>query len=160
MSYRVALTELASTTAAHVRVRATAAGVGDAVARGVRALHDFAARAGATPTGPPQVGYPGGGPGEESDLDVYLPISATPPARDGIGVVVVPGGPAAQAFHRGRYDTIGAGHAAVARWVHAHGYRRAGPVREVYLTGPDEAGPDDLLTEIVMPLAKDGPPNP
>ena len=158
MSYEVTVTELASVTAAHVRGHTTTAEIGEAVGQGLKELFEFAAAAGAAPTGPPQLAYPGGfRPGAQVDLDLYLPISKAVPAQGTVDVVELPGGPVAQTFHQGRYDTIGAAYEAVFRWIHTTDHHRAGPPREIYLTGPDAtSSPADYLTEVVVPLRRSG----
>lgn len=156
MTYEVTLTELASAVTCHQRVRTTAAEISGTVGRGLEDLYEFAAASSVTPAGPPQLAYPGPLGDGEFELDLYLPISGTPAARSPIDVVVLPAGPAAQAFHRGRYDDIPAAYEAVFAWIHEHGLHRAGPPRELYLTGPDTAtSADDYLTEVVVPLRQD-----
>ncbi|SFR02053.1 effector-binding domain-containing protein [Lentzea waywayandensis] len=158
MSYEVKLTELASVTAAHVRSHTTTAAIGEAVGQGLKELFEFAVAAGAAPAGPPQLAYPGQfEPGAEVDLDLYLPISKAVSPKGAVDVVELPGGPVAQTFHQGRYDTIGAAYEAVFRWIHTTDRHRAGPPREIYLTGPDAtSSPADYLTEVVVPLRRTG----
>lgn len=156
MTYDVTITELDSAVACHQRVRTTPAAIAATVGRGLQELYEFAAAASAAPAGPPQLAYPGPLVDGEFDLDLYLPISGTPAARDAIDVVELPGGPAARTFHRGPYDTIPAAYEAVFEWIHEHGHHQAGPPRELYLTGPDTAtGPDDYVTEVVVPVRRD-----
>jgi effector-binding domain-containing protein len=38
-------------------------------------------------------------------------------------------------------------------WVGTSGRQRAGPMREIYLSDPETVAPEDLLTELVVPLA-------
>lgn len=156
MTYEVKLTELASATASHLRVHTSTARIGDAVGQGFKELYEYAAETGAVPTGPPQLGYPGDFElGGEVDLDLYLPISTTPPPRGSIDVVVLLGGPAAQTFHRGRYEDISAANEAVFERIHTHGHAPGGPPRELYLNGPDDVtSPADYLTEVVVPVRR------
>ncbi|GGU50019.1 GyrI-like domain-containing protein [Lentzea flava] len=154
MTYDVTLTEFPSTVTCHQRVHTTAARIASAVGEGLQNLYDFASRSAVTPTGPPQLSCPA--PGEEVDLDLYLPISGRPAGTDVIDIVVLPEGPVATTFHRGRYDEIGAAYEAVFAWIREHGHQQAGPPRELYLTGPDTAAtPGDYLTEVVVPLRRD-----
>jgi effector-binding domain-containing protein len=156
MTYDVKLTELASAVTCHQRVRTTAAGIAGAVGRGLQELYDFAAASSVTPAGPPQLAYPGPPADGEFELDLYLPISSATAPRGEIDIVVLPSGPVAETFHRGRYDDIPAAYEAVFAWIHEHGHHQEGPPRELYLTGPDTAtSPDDYLTEVVVPLRRD-----
>ena len=154
MTYEVKLTELATTTAAHLRIHTRTADIGDAVGQGFKELYEFAGRADAVPTGPPQLAYPGGfDPHGEMDLDLYVPISTAPAANGGIDIVDLPGGPAAQTFHHGRYQEIRAAYEAVFTLIHRNGHHHAGPPRESYLNGT-ESGLDGHLTEVVVPLRR------
>lgn len=40
----------------------------------------------------------------------------------------------------------------LSRWIVANGHTMAGPPREVYLTGPDVAGPEAEVTELIWPI--------
>lgn len=55
--------------------------------------------------------------------------------------------------HRGSYNSLGWSYRALHRWMAKHGYRAAGPSREVYLnTAADVEDESELLTEIQCPL--------
>jgi effector-binding domain-containing protein len=56
---------------------------------------------------------------------------------------------------KGAYDGIGEAYNTLLAWTGTNGYRIAGPVREVYLRGP-ESGPDtsSYVTEVQVPVEK------
>jgi effector-binding domain-containing protein len=59
----------------------------------------------------------------------------------------------ATTLHIGPYEQLHVVYADLAAWITAHGYVVDGPVREVYLNGPDEvASPDEFRTEVRMPI--------
>ena len=56
-------------------------------------------------------------------------------------------------FH-GPYDTIWNAHVELLAWVQEHGYRAAGPVREVGIVKISEAqDPREWVTELAVPIA-------
>jgi len=60
----------------------------------------------------------------------------------------------AEAFHVGPYETSGARYAEIMAWVEANGYEVAGPIMEKYLSDPNSTRPEDLKTEIWVPVTK------
>jgi DNA-binding transcriptional MerR regulator/predicted transcriptional regulator YdeE len=62
----------------------------------------------------------------------------------------------AAAVHHGSYNTIGAAHEAILRWIEANRYRIVGPDREIYLYNAMPIRLDDptYVTEIQYPVEK------
>jgi effector-binding domain-containing protein len=57
--------------------------------------------------------------------------------------------------HEGSYERIGETYDHLMAWVEANGYRPSGPVREVYLRGPESGGdPSGYVTEIQLPVER------
>jgi len=57
-------------------------------------------------------------------------------------------------IHEGSFEALGGTYGQLMSWVEANGYRMAGPVREVYLRGPESGDPSGYVTEIQLPIAK------
>jgi effector-binding domain-containing protein len=55
---------------------------------------------------------------------------------------------------KGPFEGISAPYNALMKWVETNGYHIAGPNREVYLSDPAKTKPEDYVTEIQMPVAK------
>jgi AraC family transcriptional regulator len=107
---------------------------------------------------------------EAKMLGIYKDDPETTPAdqlRSAAGVVVaedapipsglveerVPGGRFACFVHRGSYETLPNSWAHVQRELIAGGHRRrAGASCEIYLNNPAQVPPDQLLTEICIPV--------
>ncbi len=74
---------------------------------------------------------------EEMDLETALPIGTpigTPvPAGGRVQVRQVPQGEVAYTVHHGDFSGLPLAKGAVFAWIERNGYRRAGPIREVYL---------------------------
>jgi len=88
-----------------------------------------------------------------SILDIAFPIGA-PIDEDGeFKVYELPGGKMARVVHKGPYDQCEPAYNAVFAWVVENGKSIVGPVREVYPNDPREVAPEDILTEIYVPIA-------
>ncbi|GHF19421.1 MerR family transcriptional regulator [Amycolatopsis deserti] len=89
---------------------------------------------------------------------VYLPV-ADPPAPAGrVRMVTLPAVELAVTTHPGEHDTIDVTYGELGRWVVEHALAVAGPVREVYLTGPrDTPDPGTWRTEIGWPVFRVAP---
>jgi len=92
----------------------------------------------------------------DADVEVAIPVaqplpkSGTMVARELSAVETM-----ACAVHQGSYETIGASYGQVMAWIEANGYRMCGPVREVYIQGPESGqDPSAYVTEIQVPVEK------
>ena len=95
---------------------------------------------------------------EDIDTEMAAPVAtsaaeAGPNSADGVARLrELPGVPAmAAVVHTGDYGTLMGAYLAVANWIEAHGYRYAGPCREIYLQGPEAGTP---VTEIQFPVER------
>lgn len=64
----------------------------------------------------------------------------------------LPGGPMAWLTHRGSYEELGVAYHALHAWVQEHGHEARGLVREIYMNDPADVAPEDLLTELWLPV--------
>src|SRR5690606_21625385 len=74
--------------------------------------------------------------------------------EDGVELVRVPGGRALFLEHVGPHEGLAAAMAKLDAWAVAHGLRRGGPVRAVYISDPAETPAEELVTRIIYPLAE------
>lgn len=116
------------------------------------ALWRHLADTGVQPSGPPFVLYLGT-PEGEFPIDVCIPVAPGAVAGEGIETREMPGGEAATLVHRGPYDGLSEAWQLLTRWVQASGRTPSGPPREVYVTDPRTSAPEDLRTELVIPLS-------
>jgi AraC family transcriptional regulator len=58
------------------------------------------------------------------------------------------------AVHRGPYKTVGESYGKIEEWMKKEGYKAAGPYREIYFNDPREVAPEDLKTELQIPVIK------
>ena len=68
-------------------------------------------------------------------------------------MVDVPGGRYASAIHEGHYSSLGETYGAIRTFVGEHGYEMdERPCYEVYLNSAQETAPEDLRTEVRVPV--------
>ncbi|MFF3665562.1 MerR family transcriptional regulator [Microtetraspora malaysiensis] len=65
---------------------------------------------------------------------------------------ILPGGTFARAVHVGPYDQIPLTAHALLAWCAERGHPPAGPLREVYVSDPSTAPPEELVTHLMIPL--------
>ena len=152
MADDIVIKEIPEQTALVAHRRAAMDGLGDVLGEAFGAIMAQAQSGGAQFAGPPFCLYPGE-MGAEIDVDVCMPVAPGAAGGAGVDVETIPGGTAATTLHHGSYSTIGETYAGLQAWMQANGRAPAGPPREVYLNDPASVPADELLTEIVWPVA-------
>lgn len=92
-------------------------------------------------------------PGAEFTFFVCMPVAPGAVAGEGVELEELPAVEAATLLYRGPYDGMEASWRRLMEWVGTSGQQPGGPLREIYLSDPDTVAPQDLLTELVVPLA-------
>ena len=89
--------------------------------------------------------------------DACLTVANSVEASGEVGVTTFAGGRFAVTLHQGPYERLGETYAAlVGRWFPAHGLEPAAPPSlESYLDDPDTTEPEELLTEVMMPIRQE-----
>jgi len=93
-------------------------------------------------------------------FDVCAVLAGPAEAQEGFQVQTLPAIRAAATVHRGPYEQIGPVYETLFDWIGQQGLQAAGPVREVYVVGPDPVGrtkPADFVTEIQVPVSETAP---
>jgi effector-binding domain-containing protein len=108
-------------------------------------------RQGLEPSGPPFVIY--------RNMDMQdLDIEAGVPVADGFrtdGHVVsseIPAGRVATCLYTGPYDRIGEAYDGLMSWMEEHSVTGSGPSYEFYLNDPADTPPEQLQTDIRIPI--------
>lgn len=125
----------------------------DAFDRGYTAIGELFQSGELVPTGPALAIYYGD-PMDEFDLELGFPVADAPAAPITRGDLVVrasqlPAGPAVAATHVGPYDGLGA---AWGELVSAAEAEPTGISIESYVGDPGSAAPDELRTDLIMPV--------
>lgn len=110
-----------------------------------------------------------GAPPGSTELDgtpaIYVPVTRSVPAHGRFEPLTLPDATVASLMHRGPYEALDRAEAALERWVRSAGYRRAGPLRVLYLQFGAEAElrvprrylverDADLVTELQLPVER------
>lgn len=127
----------------------------------IGALFGGVAQWGLAPAGPPGGTYyndPRQVPESELLWDLWVAVAGSPAEEPavgaGVGIKKIAATQVAFAMHRGPYDQIGNAYAALGQWIAEHGYEPAGPSEEVYLSDPANTPPEQILTEVRLPVRK------
>ena len=59
----------------------------------------------------------------------------------------------AKIVHKGPYQESASSYEVLMSWIGKNGKKITGPLREVYLNDPREVPPEEILTEIDVPIA-------
>lgn len=156
MEYEITVKELDPTPMLCMARRVDKDGVAEALAEALPAVFQYVMEQGLPMAGPPVVRHLSQSAAFlEIEAGIPLAEQPKPPEPDtGITAGELPGGRAAVTVHKGPYDTLGDGHAALDRWMAENGETAAGAPWERYLTDPGEVpDPADWLTEITWPIS-------
>jgi AraC family transcriptional regulator len=95
-------------------------------------------------------------PAEKIRYDACLPVDGDFEPAGEIGVETIAGGLYAVTRHVGRYNELPATHGELlGRWLPLSGYEpRDAPTFEIHINTPRNAAPDELLTDVYVPLAE------
>lgn len=86
------------------------------------------------------------------DVEIGFPVSAAVAGEGRIQASTIPGGRVAWAAHAGPYETIERTYNALLAFARERGLKLAEWMYETYLNGPDTTRPEELRTEICMPI--------
>ncbi|SHN69479.1 GyrI-like domain-containing protein [Desulfovibrio litoralis] len=86
------------------------------------------------------------------DTEVCLPVSPNiAKLKDKIKTIeAVQGG--ASIIHKGPYNTTEPSYCKLFTWINGNEKVKNGPIREIYLNDPDVVKPEEILTQIVVPV--------
>ena len=86
-------------------------------------------------------------------VEICWPVSGPAEGSGNIRRYNLPGGRMVHAVHRGPYETCEPTYLAVFSWMKEQGLSVRGPIREIYPNDPMEVPPEEILTEIFIPVA-------
>ncbi len=87
-----------------------------------------------------------------ADVEVVVPVSGKAVSSGEIRYYTVPGGRMARIVHMGPYETCEISYQKVFDWIAGNGLHIKGPIREVYYNNPQEVKPEEIMTEILVPV--------
>lgn len=157
MQYAIQEKDVAAEPVVSVRKHTSFAALPSAMAESMHDLAETVAPHGAWTARAPFAIYHNA-PFRPDDVDVELGVPVRRESMEelkGAGLFAheLPAGHVAFTIHTGSYRSIGAAYQALYEWVRAHGKRPAGPPREIYIVGPDQAkDASQYRTEIDLPI--------
>lgn len=137
-------------------IRETVGSYGD-LGRLFGELYSYVGRAGAAaPAAPPlAIYYDAEYREQDADVEAAVPLAGGQRFRSTarISIHTLPAVHAASLVCTGSYEVLPGAYGSLLAWTQSHGYRAAGPNREVYLQGPGaEIEPARYVTEIQFPV--------
>lgn len=85
-------------------------------------------------------------------VEVAWPVTGPAVGSGEIRRYVLPGGRMVRTVHRGPYETCEGTYQAAFAWMKKKSLAISGPIREVYPNDPREIPPEEILTEIYIPV--------
>lgn len=85
-------------------------------------------------------------------VEVAWPVSGPVTETEEIRSYDLPGGTMVHAVHTGPYETCEPTYHRIFAWIAENGLCISGPVREVYTNDPRMVRPEELITEIFIPV--------
>jgi effector-binding domain-containing protein len=135
-----------------VRTNVTMASIAEGMGAAFDTLMRHTGTAGAQAAGPPFALFPEQPEGEFA-IAVCLPVAPGAVADDEVTLEELPAVEAATLLYRGPYEAMEPAWQRLMGWVAASGRQPGGPPREIYLSDADQVAEQDLLTELLVPLA-------
>jgi len=90
---------------------------------------------------------------EGADIEVAIPITGRVVVDDpSVEVKNLKPRKVVSLIHKGPYDNIAAGYEAILSYVQENDYEITGPMIDLYLNDPNSVEPEELMTEIQIPI--------
>jgi len=85
-------------------------------------------------------------------VEIAWPVTGDIKGSRAIKTYDLPGGKMVHTVHRGPYETCEPTYARLFSWIAEKGLSISGPIREVYPNDPRAVQPEEILTEIYVPV--------
>jgi effector-binding domain-containing protein len=138
-----------------IRERARQEALSDVIPAAIREVHLHMKALGATFAGPPFIVCPYADEEGFVDLEIGWPVSDELSGGGRIESSVLPGSTMLTYVHRGHYQELDRSYRALMTVIERGELTVTGAPREIYATDPEEAPPEDWLTEIQFPIECD-----
>jgi len=86
-------------------------------------------------------------------VEIAWPVTVPASGSGDIRRYTLPGGWMVRTVHKGPYESCEPTYLAALAWIEKNGLSITGPIREVYPNDPREVPPEEILTEIYIPVA-------
>lgn len=151
MSHQCEIKEQEAQPALTIRTRAAVQDLPQVMGQSYQAIFEHLQEVGQYPAGPPFAAYYNM---DMADLDIELgfPVSGEVAEKDNIKMSQFPGGKFAVCLYTGPYSDIEEAYNALTEWIAAEDVAVTGAAYELYLNDPSETPPEELQTQIMLPL--------
>jgi DNA-binding transcriptional MerR regulator len=140
-----------------VHDRASEATIGQVIPQAIDRVHGFLASHGVEPAGAPICITSPWDDAGEMELDTGWPVGVDVETEPPFEALTLPATRALVMRHVGPYQELHTSYRLMCETMEEQGLTPAGPVREVYVTNPEEVpDPADYVTEIVWPIGPEG----
>ena len=85
-------------------------------------------------------------------VEIAWPVTGSTAGSGAVRRYTLPGGRMVHVTHKGPYDSCEPAYLAAFAWIAENGLEVSGPIREVYPNDPQEVPPEEILTEIYIPV--------
>jgi effector-binding domain-containing protein len=85
-------------------------------------------------------------------IEVAIPVHQTVAEEGDIKLYELPGGKMAKTIHRGPYENCKITYDKIFAWLEKNNEKITAPIREVYLNDPATVKPEEIITEIYVPI--------
>jgi effector-binding domain-containing protein len=85
-------------------------------------------------------------------VEVAWPVSGTVNGSGEMKVYKLPGGKMVHTVHKGPYESCEPTYLRLFTWIKNQGLGISGPIREVFPNDPREVKPEEIITEIFVPV--------
>jgi AraC family transcriptional regulator len=87
-----------------------------------------------------------------ASVEVAWPVSWSVKGNSEINVYELSGGKMVYTVHKGPYESCEPTYLKLFAWIETQGLQISGPIREVYPNDPREVKPEEIITEIFVPV--------
>ncbi len=87
-----------------------------------------------------------------AEVEIVVPVANEIEGTDEIKFYELPGGRMAKTAHKGPYEECEDTYQKFFAWICQNQHTITGPIREIYLNDPKEVPPEEILTEIYVPM--------
>ena len=89
---------------------------------------------------------------QDLDIEIGFPVARTVAGRGEVESGCIPSGRYATTLHTGPYGEIAPAYEALAAWLRKEGLEASGTAYEFYLNDPQATCPEELQTQICLPV--------
>ena len=96
-------------------------------------------------------------PPDKTRAEVCVPVKGEPKVTEPYKVKEIPAGKVASTVMKGPYEEIAKSYGDIFKWIGENKFKVDGPLSEIYLNNPKTTKPQDLVTEVRIPISNTGP---